>query len=113
VLWTESPISAWVLLHRGSYLSGLQTSGMVFSRAAALELARRAKSLRSAVSPNVFLEWRDVGVGLSLSPQQLRSLCGLHAVKFLVSSADLGFAPAAELPRNDGAHRLRLYRCAD
>jgi hypothetical protein len=100
-------------LNRGSYLSGLQTSGMVFSRRAALELARRAESLKSEVSPDAFLEWRDVGLGLSLSLAQLQGICRLHTVKFLVSSADLGFAPAAELSGSESSSRLRLYRCAE
>ncbi len=43
VFWPESPLSAWVLLDRPSYLSVLQTSGLVFSRNTAMELERRAQ----------------------------------------------------------------------
>jgi len=49
VFWPESPVAVWILLERPSYLSVIQTSGMVFSRPSALELERRADALRLRV----------------------------------------------------------------
>jgi hypothetical protein len=113
VLWPESPVSAWALLERGNYLSGLQTSGLVYSRTAALELRRRAESLNSQIATATFLEWGDIGSNLSLSLAELKGVCGLGVVNFLVTSADLGFAPLAELASDSSnhAHPLKLYHC--
>ena len=108
VLWPESPVSAWALLERGNYLSGLQTSGLVYSRTAAEELQRRAGSLSSQIGPATFLDWDNIGSNLSLSPVQLQGVCGLGVVGFLITSADLGFPPLAELT---STHPLKLYRC--
>jgi hypothetical protein len=114
VFWAESPLASWVLLSRPSYISGIQTSGLVFSRNAAMELKRRADTLSSVVPPQSFLEWAGVGPALPLSVQQLQGICRLAAFDFLVTSADLGIAPVASLPRETWpvSHGLRLYRCA-
>ncbi len=105
VFWGESPASSWVLLNRPNYISGLQTSGMIFSRAAALELRRRALALAGAVGPPTFLSWDYAGAHLSLTTDELRGICRLAAFQYLVTSADLGMPPAAQLDR------LKLYRC--
>jgi hypothetical protein len=106
VFWGESPLSSWVLLNRPNYISGLQTSGMIFSRESALELEHRALALRDFVGPPTFLSWYGAGAHLSLSPEQLKGICRLAAFKYLVTSADLGMQPVAVLDR------LKLYRCA-
>ncbi len=105
VFVAESPLYAWMLLARPSYLSVLQTSGLVFSRPAALELRRRAQALRAAVPPETFLQWESGGSALSLSASQLRAVCDSGAVPFLLTGVDLGVAPLAT------AAPLRLYRC--
>jgi hypothetical protein len=114
VFWPESPLGSWVLLDRPSYLSVLQTSGMVFSRNAAIELQRRALALASFVPQQSFLAWGSGGANLSLTPAQLRGVCGLAVFDYLVTTADLGLAsldaaPAATSPANKPLH---LYRCA-
>jgi len=106
VFWAESPLSSWVLLNRPNYISGLQTSGMIFSREAALQLQRRALALRDAVGPPTFLSWDNAGAHLSLSPEQLKGICRLAAFDYLVTTVDLGMQPAAVL------NKLKLYRCA-
>ena len=111
VFWPESPLATWMLLERPSYLSVLQTSGMVFSRQTALELANRAHALSASISPVAFLGWAS-GTGLSLSLQQLTGVCNLAVFDYLVTSGDLGFAPEAVLPRSAASSMdLRLYRC--
>jgi hypothetical protein len=106
VFWGESPLSSWVLLSRPNYISGLQTSGMIFSRAAAVELQRRALSLSEAVGPPTFMSWAYAGTHLSLLPDELKGICQLAAFNYLVTSADLGMEPVAVLDK------LKLYRCA-
>jgi hypothetical protein len=113
VFWPESPLATWLLLSRPSYLSAAQTSGMVFSRDAAIELKRRADALAPIVPPQSFLRWSDAGPGLELSVPQLQGICHLAVFEFLVTSADLGFAPVAILPGRSWpvSKGLRLYRC--
>lgn len=106
VFWAESPLSSWVLLNRPNYISGLQTSGMIFSRAAALELQRRALTLTGAIAPPTFLSWNWAGAHLSLSSDELRGICHAAVFPYLVTYADIGMAPAAVLDK------LKLYRCA-
>ena len=115
VLWPESPLGPWVLLNRPSYLSVLQTSGMVFSRNTALELQRRAVALASFVPQQTFLNWGGGGANLALSPAQLRGVCGLALFDYLVTSADLGPASldAVSPVMPPASHPLHLYRCVD
>ena len=105
VFWGESPLSTWVLLNRPSYISGLQTSGMIFSRESSLELARRALALEGVVGPATFLSWSGAGAHLSLSPEALEGLCRLGVFDYLVTGADLGPQPVAVMDH------LKLYAC--
>jgi hypothetical protein len=113
VFWPESPVAVWMLLGRPSYLSVIQTSGMVFSRGTALEMKRRAALLGAAIGPSAFMSWTPAGSAMALSPQQLMSACDARVFDFLVTSADLGRDPVANLPAasNAGGRSLRLYRC--
>jgi hypothetical protein len=111
VLWPESPLGVWLLLDRPSYLSVLQTSGMVFSRAGAGELERRADAIGTALSPRAFL---DFGAGTSLNPSrdQLVAACGTRAFDYLVTGADLGMKSVAPTVPAAGPRTLKLYRCS-
>ena len=113
VFWPESPLDTWLLLDRPSYLSVLQTSGMVFSRDTALELQRRALALAPFVGPQTFLDWSGGGANLALSLGQLRGICGLAVFDYLVTSADLGLASLNAAPRDMSAapRPLHLYHC--
>ncbi|HLZ97530.1 MAG TPA: hypothetical protein VKP66_06240 [Steroidobacteraceae bacterium] len=126
VFWPESPLAVWVLLQRPSYLSVIQTSGMVFSRRSALELERRADALGGAMNPATFMSW-SAGTAMMLSPQQLKQSCATGEFHYLVSRGDLGITPIAELPSatTSGSttasgsapapevaeKKIRLYRC--
>jgi hypothetical protein len=112
VFWPESPVAVWVLLQRPSYLSVIQTSGMVFSRRSALELERRADALGGAINPGSFMGW-NAGTAMMLSQLQLKQACATGEFQFLVTSADLGVDPAAEVPAASGpaSKKIRLYRC--
>jgi hypothetical protein len=112
VFWPESPVAVWMLLDRPSYLSVIQTSGMVFSRQSALELNRRAHALRSAVLPGSFMDWNSSGTGMRLSVQQLNQACDIGEFDFLVTSADLNRELVAIVaPSAHASQSLHLYRC--
>ncbi len=113
VFWPESPVDTWLLLDRPSYLSVIQTSGMVFSRTTALELNRRAQSLRAAVAPQVFMNWNNAGTGFNLSASQLEQACKAGEFAFMVTGAKLSFEPLAVVPAPTGPanRQIGLYRC--
>ncbi|MFI4890839.1 MAG: hypothetical protein ACHQIL_09935 [Steroidobacterales bacterium] len=113
VLLPESPLATWLLLDRPSYLSVIQTSGLVFSRAAAIEFQRRAAALNAAVPAQVFMGWNTGGTILNPTSAQLQRICASGAVEFLVTGADLGLPALAAVQRDAGPARatMRLYRC--
>lgn len=112
VFWPEAPLAVWLLLERPSWLSVIQTSGLVFSRSGALELNRRAEQLKAAVAPETFMVWNPLGMAVRLSSGQLTAACASGAFQFLVTPVDLGKPPLATIP-SDGAtaRQIRLYRC--
>jgi hypothetical protein len=112
VFWPEMPLGTWMLLERPNYLSGFQASGMLFSRAAALEMQQRAQGLADVVPTSAFLGWNSGAQGLSLSAQQLLRACDV--VDYLVTRVDLGRVPLAVVappPGAPGRNATRLYRC--
>jgi hypothetical protein len=112
VFWPEAPLAVWLLLERPSWLSVLQTSGLVFSRDSALELNRRAQRLKEAIAPETFMAWNPLGMAVRPSPEQLAAACANGGFQFLVTPLDLGWSPLAAIP-SDGAtaRQIRLYRC--
>jgi hypothetical protein len=115
VFWSESALESWVLLERPSYLSVLQSSGMMFSRAAALELQRRADALRGVVPATAYLRLDGGGAGIGPSSSQLEQACATSEFRFLVTPVRLSWQPVAELPAAvwHSSGGLRLYRCSD
>jgi hypothetical protein len=115
VFWSESAPEAWVLLERPSYLSVVQTSGVVFSQAAAAEMQRRAIALGAVVPPGAFLSFSGTGAGIGPTREQLERACATGEFDFLVSGVALSWAPRATLPRAvwRPSGGLRLYRCSD
>ena len=109
----EGPLAAWLLLERPSYLSVIQTSGLVFSRVAAFELNRRAMTLEPAFPAAVFMRWNTGGSALNPSVAQLQRLCASGAIPYLVTGADLGVPALAAAQRGSRLARAftRLYRC--
>jgi hypothetical protein len=114
VLWPESPVQASILLERPNYLSLTQTSGVVFSRAAAMEMQRRAVALGAVVPPTAFFQLGD-GMSIGPSPAQLEVACATGEFAFVVTGARLSWPAAAEVSRKvwHTSNGLRLYRCSD
>jgi hypothetical protein len=111
VFWPEAPAAAWALLGAPSYLSVVQTSGMVFSRASAVELERRAVALQSAISPGAFMGWDSAAEHMNLSREQLTQACDTGEFPYLVTHVDLGRGSEADLPTGHPPRNLHLYRC--
>jgi hypothetical protein len=113
VFWPENPLATWVVLGRANYLSVPQTSGLVFSRATALEMQRRAAALGEAIAPRTFLDWSTGGIHVVLSKQQLEKSCRTGEFPYLVSGAQLNLPSMALVrPAGGGTKRaIRLYAC--
>jgi len=115
VFWSELALQTWVLLDRPSYLSVIQTSGVLFSRDAALEMQRRAIALGSVVPARQFLDLSGGGAGFGPPREQLERACATGEFDFLISGTRLSWNPMATLPkqvwRSSGG--LALYRCSD
>jgi hypothetical protein len=113
VLSVQSPLPVWLLLNRPNYISTAQSSGMVFSRATAVELQRRARILKDFIPPDAVLGW-DSGAAIALrSSQQLEGICDLGAFDYLMTAAKLNRAPVAIQPGKapQDPKALRLYQC--
>ncbi len=113
VFWPGEPLATWLFLERPSYLSAVQTVGFVFSRPAALEMARRANSLGAGVPPQTFLGWEAEAPAVGLAPRQLQLACATSQFQYLVTGAKLDRAPLAQLSRETWpvSGGLRLYSC--
>lgn len=115
VFWSEAPLDSWVLLNRPSYISLAQTTGMLFSRASAMELRRRAEAFSGVVPPQAYISFSGDGAGIGPSPLQLNRACATGEFEFLVTGAPLPWRPIAQLSREvwHSSGGLRLYRCTD
>ena len=118
VIWPDSflPFGVWYLLGRQSYLSDAQTAGLVFSRAAALEMYERAQRVAALIGHSQFEDWIP-NTGAHPTPaQSLRKACAAGSgLGYVVSGLDLGPTPLASYTP-DTHHpnvRVRLYRCTD
>jgi hypothetical protein len=111
VFWDGNPLGTWLLLQRPSYISSEQTAGLVFSREVAMEMARRASTLGSTVTPAFFLSWEATSTGLG--PEQLQSACASGQFQYLVTGAKLDRPSLAQLSRESWpvSGGLRLYDC--
>jgi hypothetical protein len=116
----NSAAFAWFKLQRPSYLTVDQSSGVVFSRATALEVRRRSQVLLPLMDPN----WRLLanmtkplgGDGKSsasvrpLTRERLMSICRDPQLNFVVAAENIGFEPLRHV-RAVGRQDWYLYDC--
>jgi hypothetical protein len=114
VYWPESPMFSWVLLDRPNFTSSIQSSGVVFSRAATIELQQRAQALKGYIAPSSTMSWGLADSGPGLSSQGLQGICRLGVFDFLIAGADLDLELAALQPGKspNDSKGSRLYRCS-
>lgn len=116
VFWHQHNSVVWLLLERPSYLSLSSSAGVVFSRATAMEVARRADILDPLIDRSVMRGsyeqdhgYRDDPVR-ELTASILQQICRDPALGFVVSDVDLGFG-IRNTSRNPDWRNLRLYDC--
>ena len=116
----NSAAFAWFTLQRPSYLTVDQSSGVVFSRATALEVRRRSQVLLPLMDP----DWRLLsnmtqphsGGGKSstsvrpLTRERLMSVCSDPQLNFVVAAENIGFEPLRHA-RGAGQQDWYLYDC--
>jgi hypothetical protein len=58
VYWSGSALVPWLVLGYPSYISDIQTAGIVFSRETAMEAARRNRLVEGVLGPQAFMRWQ-------------------------------------------------------
>jgi hypothetical protein len=121
VLWFDSPISAWMLLQRPSYLSNMQEASGVFSRPAAMAMKQRVDMLEPYLATERVVAWRDKKdatdaehVAKSAMPVPLERLCASAPdLRFVVTAKNMLVQPLAAAPQSASMRyrALGLYRC--
>jgi hypothetical protein len=112
VFWDGPGMAAWILLERPNYLLPADTSGMLFSRAAAIEMERRANSLSGDIPPGAFLDF-EAPPELLVSAQQLQGICRTGRISFIITRKELSMEPvsAVQLGTGHANAALKLYSC--
>jgi len=115
----NSAAFAWFTLERPSYLTVDQSSGVVFSRATALEVRRRSQVLLPLMDPDWTLlsnMQKSHGDGAArpssrtLTRQILIKLCGDPELNFVVAKENIGLK-AVRHARPGDWHNWNLYDC--
>jgi hypothetical protein len=124
VLWPDTPIGAWYLLERPSYLSAHQTAGAIFSREKALLVEHRVESISAALAAGgISTNPRQPHSGAQPVPLEMFKLnraamaaaCADPDLSYVVSwthVAPTPFAPIVLDPTKSNG-KVYLYRCAD
>ena len=118
----DSPVFVWFNLGRPNYLSVDQSAGVVFSRATALEIKRRAENLR----PLMAADWRllarnrrHVATKPGKKPESVKPLtreiliaiCKDPELGFVIARQNVGFEPARHTQAGKYLN-WNLYDCA-
>jgi hypothetical protein len=116
----NSPRFTWFTLERPSYLSVNQSSGVVFSRATALEVRRRAEVMLPVADPDwrIFSKLNEMhsdsgkqtGSYQALTAAALVSLCADPQLNFVVAKENVGFDPIRHV-HNGNWKDWNLYDC--
>jgi hypothetical protein len=114
----NSAAFAWFTLQRPSYLTVDQSSGVVFSRATALEVKRRSQVLLPLMDPDwkVLSNMAQPSRGKTspsvrpLTRERLMSICRDPQLNFVVGTENIGFEPLRHA-RARGLHDWYLYDC--
>jgi hypothetical protein len=112
ILANANPLFSWVLLERPSYVSQPQGVSVLFSRAAALEMRRRAVSVAPFLA-NAGSRFLIGDIAIPDAPVTLESICAHTDVRYIVTSNDLAAIAIAVLPRKmpPPYRGLKLYAC--
>jgi hypothetical protein len=121
VLWFDSPVAAWVLLERPSYLSNTQETSGLFSRPAAMAMKRRVDLLDAYLASERNVGWRNESdldetkiAARAAEPVQFELLCATAPdLYYVVTSKAVLAEPIAAAPRAASSkyRPYKLYRC--
>jgi hypothetical protein len=107
----------WFTLHRPSYLTVDQSSGVIFSRDTAAEIRRRSEVLLPMEEPDWRLLTRRIthrgkfdAKALPLTSDRLVRICADPALNFVVAKEDVGFQPRRHV-RQGPWNGWNLYDC--
>ncbi len=106
----NSAAFAWFTLQRSSYLTVDQSSGVVFSRATALEVRRRSQVLLPLMDPDWRLLSKSSTSVRPLTRERLMSVCRDPQLNFVVAAENIGFEPLRHA-RAVGPQDWYLYDC--
>jgi len=114
--WSGGAPTLWLVLHRGSYASIMQTAGIIFSRQTAVEAERRLARLKSAGLPESTLDWRrrteESQTRLTTS-SGLIHLCHDPILDFVVLAQPVaGMTPMMTVRYSASEAKHHLYACA-
>jgi hypothetical protein len=112
VLWPSSPAMVWFVLERPSYLSVVQSAGVIFSRNLAIEGMQRARFL-SGYADTDWLMGRPMGsdgMPNALTEDLLHKVCSDRRIGFVIDPERVSIQ-APSLPWPDSSHRIYLYDC--
>ncbi len=114
----NSAAFSWFTLERPSYLTVDQSSGVIFSRATALEVRRRSRILLPLMEPDweilTSMARHHGAAGSSipvLTKERLISLCRDPELNFVVATESVGFEPIPHL-QPDRWKNWNLYDCS-
>jgi hypothetical protein len=117
VYWPQHVDVLWFVLQRRSYLSHLQTAGVLFSRDTAMEqLARTAYTGPGLPAPIVFGDGA-AGIAFPMDEAGIRKACRIGGPDFVISTIPTPFPDAAppisaRLRPLQVREELRLLECA-
>lgn len=108
-------MDVWYLLDRRRYVSGAQTAGLVFSRAAAMAMYQRIRLARRLLGTGAFEDSLPEQEPNLTPLQRLQIACADPALGYILSWQNLGPAPLASYTPDAQRPNVqaRLYRCSD
>lgn len=114
VLWGESGRVAWFVLGYPSYISIMQTAGIVFSRATALEASRRAEHIESVLGEQMFMRWRAGKVANKpIDAKAVVALCTDPALSAVFVPGEADVASSVPIRGQHGSLIGRLALCPE
>lgn len=117
VYWPQHVDVVWFVLERRSYLSHLQTAGVLFSRQTTMELSARSTFTSPDFPQAVAFGDGAAGIGLRMTEPGIKRTCQAGGADFVVSADSIDLPQAAvpvfaRLERGEDLKEYRLFDCA-
>jgi hypothetical protein len=117
VYWPQHVDVVWFVIERRSYLSHLQTAGVLFSHQTTMELSARSAFTSPDFPRAVAFGDGAAGIGLRMTEPGIRRTCRAGGADFVVSADSIDLPQAAvpvfaRLERGEVLKEYRLFDCA-